>query len=144
MKVGSRGITTRPSTCTGRRGTWCAAVPIPCLQVSRYIACGTIVMCKADNVFLLHAVPCRVQSRGSEHQCHVSQLPQCIAGMRNAGASPALLETPIALGVQACSPVHGTNQWPSQRPSFDLALRQYLAQCLIVGQAIMRGAHSAM
>jgi isopenicillin N synthase-like dioxygenase len=31
------------------------------------------------------------------------------------------------------------NQWPSQRSSFDAALRLYLQHCLRVGQAIMRG-----
>ncbi|CAL8466051.1 g5587 [Coccomyxa elongata] len=37
------------------------------------------------------------------------------------------------------SPLHGRNQWPVQRPSFDTSLQQYADACLGVGQAIMRG-----
>ena len=60
----------------------------------------------------------------------------CRLRATNGGASEAVA---LWVWVQACSPVHGMNQWPHQRPSLDAALRQYLAQCLRVGQAIMRG-----
>ena len=45
---------------------------------------------------------------------------------------------------QKGSPVHGVNQWPAQRPSFDAQLREYFGHCRRVGQAIMRGAARAL
>jgi len=38
------------------------------------------------------------------------------------------------------SPLHGGNQWPSQLPAFEAALRRHVASCLRLGQALMRGA----
>ena len=35
--------------------------------------------------------------------------------------------------------MHGTNQWPEQRPSFEKQLRSYFEHCQQLGQAIMRG-----
>jgi hypothetical protein len=37
------------------------------------------------------------------------------------------------------SPVHGVNQWPTQLPSFDAVLRNYIASCLQLGASLMRG-----
>ena len=37
------------------------------------------------------------------------------------------------------SPLHGRNPWPTQVPGFEAALRAYIAGCLRLGAAIMRG-----
>lgn len=37
------------------------------------------------------------------------------------------------------SPIHGPNQWPTQLPSFDTALRDYISNMLHLGQHLMRG-----
>ncbi|KAK9863028.1 hypothetical protein WJX84_009657 [Apatococcus fuscideae] len=46
--------------------------------------------------------------------------------------------TPAPAGKRQ-SPIHGSNQWPSQLPAFDRALRGYLDTMLYLGSTIMRG-----
>ncbi|DBA89756.1 TPA: hypothetical protein ACH3X2_004633 [Trebouxia sp. C0005] len=41
--------------------------------------------------------------------------------------------------VSPASPIHGPNQWPTQRPTFDTALREYIDNMLHLGQHLMRG-----
>ncbi|KAL3151731.1 hypothetical protein ABBQ38_012710 [Trebouxia sp. C0009 RCD-2024] len=42
---------------------------------------------------------------------------------------------------KACpsSPIHGPNQWPTQLPTFDTALREYIGSMLHLGEHLMRG-----
>jgi hypothetical protein len=42
------------------------------------------------------------------------------------------------------SPIHGPNQWPSQVPQFDAALRQYIHEMTGLGAALMRGIAMAL
>lgn len=37
------------------------------------------------------------------------------------------------------SPIHGPNQWPTQLPAFDTALREHIDSMLHLGQHLMRG-----
>lgn len=41
--------------------------------------------------------------------------------------------------VSPSSPIHGPNQWPTQMPRFDTALREYIDSMLHLGQHLMRG-----
>ncbi len=43
------------------------------------------------------------------------------------------------LQASPASPIHGPNQWPTQRPTFDTALREYIDSMLHLGQHLMRG-----
>ena len=45
----------------------------------------------------------------------------------------------VWLQVSPASPIHGPNQWPTQRPTFDTALREYIDSMLHLGQHLMRG-----
>lgn len=49
--------------------------------------------------------------------------------------------TCCSAGPQAAplSPIHGPNQWPTQLPTFDTALREYINNMLQLGEHLMRG-----
>ena len=80
----------------------------------------------------LQAMPCGACSGQTRHSTESMGAQGVMLGATSAILFPGWI-------AQAGSPVHGINQWPAQRPSFNAALQLYLQHCLRVGQAIMRG-----